>query len=88
MTPEGSHRTKDHLRLPPTAARERFQRAGCTVPVVLRRHPYQWHTKNDIARYEGYYASVFYSWFAAAGLDVRVEDSTSRGAAGHGGVIQ
>ena len=41
--------------------------------------PHQWHTKNDIARYEGYYASVFYSHFAAAGLDVRVEDSTSRG---------
>ena len=41
--------------------------------------PHQWHTKNDIARYEGYYASVFYSWFAAAGLDVRVEESTSGG---------
>ena len=31
--------------------------------------------KNDIARYEGYYASVFYSWFASAGLDVRVEEA-------------
>ena len=41
--------------------------------------PHQWHTKNDVARYEGYYASVFYSHFAAAGLDVRVEESTSRG---------
>ena len=41
--------------------------------------PYQWHVRNDIADYEGYYASVFYSCFAAAGLDVRVEDSTSRG---------
>ena len=40
--------------------------------------PYQWHTKNDIGSYEGYYASV-YSWFASAGLDVRVEDSTNRG---------
>ena len=40
--------------------------------------PYQWHVKNDVARYEGYYASVFYSWFAATGLDVRVEDSASR----------
>ena len=41
--------------------------------------PYQWHTRNEIARYEGYYASVVYSWFAAAGLDVRVEDSAARG---------
>ena len=41
--------------------------------------PYEWHTRNDIARYEGYYASVCYSWFAATGLDVTVEDSSSRG---------
>ena len=32
-----------------------------------------WHTKNDIADYEGYYVSLFYSWFAASGLDVRAE---------------
>ncbi len=41
--------------------------------------PYEWHTNNEIARYEGYYASVFYSYFAASGLDVTVEDSGSRG---------
>ena len=41
--------------------------------------PYEWHTRNDIARYEGYYASVCYSWFAAVGLDVTVDDSSSRG---------
>ena len=41
--------------------------------------PYEWYTNNDIARYEGYYASVFYSYFAALGLDITVEDSTSRG---------
>jgi len=41
--------------------------------------PFDWHRKNDIARYEGYYASVFYSYFAALGLDIRVEDATSRG---------
>ena len=41
--------------------------------------PHDWHRKNEIARYEGYYASVFYAHFAALGLDVTVEDSTSRG---------
>ena len=41
--------------------------------------PYEWHTRNDIARYEGYYASVLYAWFAGLGLDVVLEDSTSRG---------
>ena len=41
--------------------------------------PYQWHTNNDIANYEGYYASVFYSYFASVGLDIVVEDSGSAG---------
>ena len=41
--------------------------------------PHDWHRRNGIARYEGYYASVFYSFFAGLGLDVRVEDSTSTG---------
>ena len=41
--------------------------------------PYEWHTSNDIANYEGYYASVFYSWFAALGLDTTVEESSSHG---------
>ena len=41
--------------------------------------PYQWHTNNDIANYEGYYASVFYSYFASVGFDIVVEDSSSYG---------
>ena len=41
--------------------------------------PYEWYTNNDIAHYEGYYASVFYSYFASLGMDVRVEDSSSHG---------
>ena len=41
--------------------------------------PHDRHRKNDIANYEGYYASVFYSHFAAAGLNVAVEDSASHG---------
>lgn len=41
--------------------------------------PHDWHRRNEIARHEGYYVSVFYSFFAGLGLDVRVEDSTSTG---------
>ena len=41
--------------------------------------PYEWYTNNDIASYEGYYASVFYSYFAALGLRITVEDGTSHG---------
>ncbi len=41
--------------------------------------PYEWYTNNDIAAYEGYYASVFYSYFAGRGFDITVEDSSSHG---------
>ena len=41
--------------------------------------PHQWFDNNPIARYEGYYASVFYSYFAALGYQVRVEDATNHG---------
>ena len=41
--------------------------------------PYEWHTNNEIAKYEGYYASVFYSYFASLGLAITVEDSSSEG---------
>ena len=41
--------------------------------------PYDWQRNNAIAQYEGYYASVFYSYFAALGLDIRLEDITNKG---------
>ena len=39
--------------------------------------PYERYTHNDIARYEGFYASIVHSYFAGAGFDVVVEDSSS-----------
>ena len=41
--------------------------------------PNDWYRNNPIAQYEGYYASVFYSHFAALGLDIRLEDVTNHG---------
>jgi hypothetical protein len=41
--------------------------------------PNDWYRNNPIAQYEGYYASVFYSYFAALGLDITVEDSSNHG---------
>lgn len=39
--------------------------------------PYTWYNHGSIQSYEGYYASVFYSYFAALGLDLTVEDMTN-----------
>ncbi|MCK5098386.1 MAG: AAA family ATPase, partial [Desulfobacteraceae bacterium] len=41
--------------------------------------PYEWYVKNNIAEYEGYYCSVFYSFFAALGLTIKPEDITNKG---------
>jgi len=41
--------------------------------------PADWYRNNPIARYEGYYASVFYAYFASLGLDITPEDSSSQG---------
>jgi hypothetical protein len=41
--------------------------------------PHDWYRNSPIAQYEGYYASIFYSHFAALGLDIRLEDTTNHG---------
>ena len=41
--------------------------------------PNDWYRNSPIAQYEGYYASIFYSHFAALGLDIRLEDATNQG---------
>ncbi|OIN94169.1 MAG: hypothetical protein AUJ20_01605 [Comamonadaceae bacterium CG1_02_60_18] len=38
-----------------------------------------WYRKNELAHFEGYYVSIFYSYFAALGLDIRLEDPTNQG---------
>ena len=79
MTPDAPHRAKAPVLLRRLLRENDFDGLEALFRSFFASIPYQWYTKNDIARYEGYYASVFYSWFAASGLDVRVEESTSGG---------
>ena len=46
---------------------------------LLAGIPHDWHRRNEVARYEGYWSSVFYAWFQASMDGVAVEDATSRG---------
>ena len=46
---------------------------------LLAGIPHDWHRRSDVARYEGYWSSVFYAWFQASMDGVTVEDATSRG---------
>ena len=41
--------------------------------------PHDWYRRNELAGFEGYYASIVYSHFAAAGLEIRLEDVTNHG---------
>ena len=41
--------------------------------------PYTNFTKNELANYEGYYASVIYSFLASLGVDLIAEDITNKG---------
>ena len=45
---------------------------------LLAGIPHQWHGKNPMGTYEGWYASVLYAHFAALGVEVRAEESRSR----------
>ena len=38
-----------------------------------------WYRKNEMSNFEGYYVSIFYSYFAALGLNIQLEDSTNQG---------
>jgi hypothetical protein len=38
-----------------------------------------WYRKNEMSGYEGYYVSIFYSYFAALGLNIKLEDPTNFG---------
>ncbi|MBF0255332.1 MAG: ATP-binding protein, partial [Gammaproteobacteria bacterium] len=41
--------------------------------------PHDWYRNSPIAQYEGYWAGLFYAYFAALGLDIRLEDATNHG---------
>lgn len=58
-----------------------FEGLEAQLRAIFAAIPHQWHTRNEIASYEGYYASVVYSCFAAEGFDIIPEDSSSRGRA-------
>ena len=79
LTPDASRQLAHGARLCRLLAANDFDGLETLFRAFFSGIPCEWHTRNDIARFEGYYASVFYSHFAAAGMDVTVEDSSSHG---------
>ncbi len=51
-----------------------------TLKAYLASIPYQWH-RQDLARYEAWYASLLHMCFRAIGVDLRSEEASSHGRA-------
>ena len=79
MSPDGANRDKERERLRDLLAKDDLGGVDALFRAFFAGIPHEWHTRNNIAHFEGYYASVFYSHFAGAGLDVAAEESTNRG---------
>ena len=79
MTGDASKRVAHSARLYDLLLANDFDGLRALIHAFFASIPHQWYTNNDIANYEGFYASVFYSYFAGLGLDITVEDSTSHG---------
>ena len=81
LLPEESRRIAEDAPLRELLVENDFEGLEALFRSFFAGIPHQWHTRNEIARYEGYYASVVYSWFAAQGFDIVAEDSGSKGRA-------
>ena len=81
LLPETSRRLAENGPLRDLLAAHDFAGLEALFRAVFASIPHQWHVNNDIANYEGYYASVFYSCFAGQGFDLIPEESSSRGRA-------
>jgi len=50
-----------------------------TLIALFASIPYNNYTNNDIQKYEGYYASLLYVYFASLGIEIIGEDVTNKG---------
>ena len=79
LTGNPAHQVEHNARLYDLLLVNDFDGLETLFKAFFASIPYQWHTNNEIANYEGYYASVFYSYFASLGLAITVEDSSHAG---------
>lgn len=57
----------------------RLDDIGKVFHALFAAIPHDWYRKNKLTEYEGYYASIFYCYFTALGLNVTAEDTTNHG---------
>ena len=79
LPPRGSAGDDDRFRLADLMAAGDLAGVEVQLRALLAGIPHDWHRSNPMGDYEGWYASVLYAHFAALGVEVRVEESGSRG---------
>ena len=79
LAPAAPGEAEDRVRLRELLAANDLAGVEALFRAFFAGIPYNRHVNTPVAGYEGYYASVFYAHFAAAGLDVATEDASSRG---------
>jgi hypothetical protein len=78
-TPSGQPMLENKQRLGDLLLANDFDGMQALFTAFFASIPNDWYRKNPIARYEGYYASVFYAYFASLGLDLTPEESSNAG---------
>ena len=76
---DAARSTRNRMRLSHLLAANDFTGMKELFHAFFASIPYHWYTNNQIADYEGFYASVFYSYFAALGYEIAVEEASSHG---------
>ena len=72
-------KTRNQSRLIDVLLSNDLDSLGDIIHAFFASIPHDWYRKNQLANYEGYYASIVYCYFAALGLDVQAEEVTNKG---------
>jgi hypothetical protein len=78
-TPTAQATTQAQVKLYDFLEKRDLDGMGRLMAGFFESIPHQWYTNNPIAQYEGFYASVFYAFFASLGLPITVEESSNAG---------
>ena len=81
LLPDAARRRADDAPLDELLSANDFEGLEAFFRALFAGVPHQWHVNNRLEDYEGYYASVIYSCFAAQGFDLIAEDSSRGGRA-------
>lgn len=76
---DSANKNECHLNLYHALLKNDFAKLQTIFTSHFAGIPYNWYVNNDIANYEGFYATIVYSYLAALGYNLIPEDVTNHG---------